>query len=52
VGVILFKLGVELALPVGSHRRITFSAPSGTYIFYCRIPGHRQGGMQGTIKIR
>ena len=45
------RLGVELALPVGSHRRITFTAPSGTYVFYCRIPGHRQGGMQGTIKV-
>lgn len=45
------QLGVELALPVGSHRRITFTAPSGTYTFYCRIPGHRQAGMQGTIKI-
>ncbi|TMD46038.1 MAG: hypothetical protein E6I86_13530 [Chloroflexi bacterium] len=45
------QLGVDLALPVGSHRRITFSAPSGTYTFYCRIPGHRQAGMQGTIKV-
>jgi plastocyanin len=45
------ELGVELDLPVGSHRRITLNAPSGTYIFYCRIPGHRQAGMQGTITI-
>jgi plastocyanin len=45
------RLGVELDLPVGSHRRITFSAPSGTYIFYCRIPGHRQAGMQGAIRV-
>jgi plastocyanin len=45
------QLGVELPLPVGSHRRITFTAPSGTYTFYCRIPGHRQAGMQGTIKV-
>jgi plastocyanin len=45
------QLGVELPLPVGSHRRITFTAPSGTYPFYCRIPGHRQAGMVGTITI-
>jgi plastocyanin len=45
------QLGVELPLPVGSHRRITFTAPSGTYTFYCRIPGHRQAGMQGTITV-
>ena len=45
------QLGIELPLPVGSHRRITFTAPSGTYTFYCRIPGHRQAGMLGTITI-
>jgi plastocyanin len=45
------QLGVELSLPVGSHRRITFTAPSGTYTYYCRIPGHRQAGMLGTITI-
>jgi plastocyanin len=45
------QLGVELPLPVGSHRRITFTAPSGTYTFYCRIPGHRQAGMVGTLTI-
>jgi plastocyanin len=45
------QLGVELRLPVGSHRRLTFTAAAGTYIFYCRIPGHRQAGMQGTIKV-
>jgi uncharacterized cupredoxin-like copper-binding protein len=45
------QLGVELHLPVGSHRRITFTAPPGTYTLYCRIPGHRQTGMQGTITL-
>jgi plastocyanin len=45
------QLGVELPLPVGSHRRITFTAPSGIYTFYCRIPGHRQAGMVGTITL-
>jgi plastocyanin len=45
------QLGVELPLPVGSHRRVTITAPSGTYTFYCRIPGHRQAGMQGTITL-
>ena len=45
------KLGVNLQVPVGSHRRITFSVPSGSYTFYCQIPGHRQAGMQGTITV-
>ena len=45
------RLGVDLKVPVGSHRRITISAPPGTYTFYCRIPGHAQAGMKGTITI-
>ena len=45
------KLGVDLTVPVGSHRRITISAPPGTYTFYCRIPGHAQAGMKGTLTI-
>jgi plastocyanin len=24
----------------------------GTYDFYCSIPGHRQAGMEGTLKVR
>ena len=45
------KLGVEIQMPIGGHRRFTFTAPPGTYTYYCRIPGHRQAGMQGTITI-
>jgi len=45
------RLGIDLKLPVGSHRRITISAPAGTYTFYCRIPGHAQAGMRGAITI-
>ena len=45
------KLGVDLTVPVGSHRRITVSGPPGSYTFYCRIPGHAQAGMKGTLTI-
>ncbi|HEX3630125.1 MAG TPA: cupredoxin domain-containing protein [Candidatus Dormibacteraeota bacterium] len=44
-------LGVNVAVPVGGHRQISFNAPPGTYTFYCAIPGHRQAGMQGTITV-
>jgi plastocyanin len=45
------RLDIDLKVPVGSHRRITVSAPAGTYIFYCRIPGHVQAGMKGSLTI-
>ncbi len=45
------QLGVDLQVPVGSHRRVTFTGPAGTYTFYCRIPGHTTAGMKGTITI-
>ena len=45
------SLGIDLKVPVGGHRRIAVSAPPGAYTFYCRIPGHAQAGMKGTITI-
>ena len=45
------QLHVNVAIPIGGHRDIHFSAPSGTYTFYCAIPGHRQAGMVGTITV-
>lgn len=46
------NLGIDLKVPVGSHRRIRLDAPAGTYTFYCRIPGHAQAGMKGTVTLR
>lgn len=46
------KLGIDLKVPVGSHRRIRLDAPAGTYTFYCRIPGHAQAGMKGTVTLQ
>jgi plastocyanin len=41
----------EVAVPVGGHRRTTFTASPGTYTYFCRIPGHRDAGMRGTLTI-
>ena len=44
------KLHVNLDVPVGGHRRITFDAAPGTYEFVCLI--HEQGGMKGTLVVK
>jgi plastocyanin len=41
----------EVAVPVGGHRRATFTASPGTYTYFCRIPGHRDAGMHGTLTV-
>lgn len=45
------ELGVDLAVPVGGDRQVTFDAEPGTYHFYCRIPGH-ETRMLGTLTVR
>lgn len=46
------ELGVDLKVPVGGERTISFNAPPGTYHYYCAVPGHREAGMQGTLTVR
>jgi hypothetical protein len=41
----------HLDVPVGGERRITFSAEPGSYEFYRWVPGHRQAGMVGTLRV-
>lgn len=35
----------------GGSRTLTVKLAPGTYVFYCTVPGHRQAGMQGTLKV-
>ncbi|HEY7891641.1 MAG TPA: plastocyanin/azurin family copper-binding protein [Solirubrobacteraceae bacterium] len=35
----------------GGSRKLTLRLKPGTYTFYCSIPGHRQAGMEGTLKV-
>lgn len=45
-------LGVDLGTPVRATRRVTFQARSGTYRFYCKVPGHAAAGMEGTLRVQ
>lgn len=42
---------VDMRIPVGATRRVTFTVPPGDYEFYCRIPGHKSAGMHGTLTV-
>lgn len=35
----------------GASKTLTLKLKPGTYTFYCSVPGHRQGGMQGTLTV-
>ncbi len=43
------ELDVDLYVPMGAERSVTFDAPPGEYRFYCGIPGHEAIGMHGTL---
>ena len=43
-------LGATPAFTNGT-RSVTLNLKPGTYTFYCSVPGHRQAGMEGTLKI-
>jgi len=36
---------------VGGAKTLTVTLQPGTYTFYCSVPGHRQAGMEGTLKV-
>jgi plastocyanin len=42
---------VNVDSPVGGVRRVALTLPPGSYRFYCRVPGHRQAGMVGTLRV-
>jgi len=42
-------LGLDLVVPTGGERRVSFSAAAGRYSYVCRIPGHAALGMRGTL---
>jgi plastocyanin len=36
----------------GGKSRVTATLRAGKYTFYCSVPGHREGGMVGTLTVR
>lgn len=36
----------------GGTKTLTLNLKPGTYTFYCSVPRHREGGMQGTLTVR
>ena len=36
----------------GGSKTLTLNLKPGTYTFYCSVPGHRDGGMKGTLTVR
>jgi plastocyanin len=36
---------------MGGTKSVSVNLKAGTYTFYCSVPGHRQGGMVGTLTV-
>ena len=36
----------------GETKEVTVTAPAGDYPFYCDVPGHKQEGMVGLLRVR
>jgi plastocyanin len=36
----------------GGVSEITADVKAGEYVFYCSVPGHREGGMEGTLTVK
>jgi plastocyanin len=49
---VIDELGVDSGpIAAGESVTVTINAPAGEYTFYCSVPGHRQAGMEGTLKL-
>jgi uncharacterized cupredoxin-like copper-binding protein len=36
----------------GGSKTLSLNLKAGTYKFYCSVPGHRMGGMEGTLTVQ
>ena len=46
------ELGVSDTIAESTTTLQLSNVKPGTYEFYCNIPGHREGGMEGTLTVR
>jgi mono/diheme cytochrome c family protein len=46
------ELGDGPVVSGGGVSRVSVNLRPGRYTFYCTVPGHREGGMQGTLTVR
>jgi plastocyanin len=37
---------------IGGTKTLTLNLKPGTYTYFCSVPGHREGGMQGTLTVK
>lgn len=45
-------LGKGEVVSNGGISRVSLDLRAGRYTFYCTVPGHREGGMEGTLTVR
>lgn len=48
---VIDELGLREVFEPNDTGTFSFQAEPGTYTFYCSIPGHRDAGMEGTLKV-
>jgi plastocyanin len=46
------ELGRTDLITGGESDTVTVDVQSGTYTYYCDVPGHREGGMEGTLTVK
>jgi uncharacterized cupredoxin-like copper-binding protein len=46
------KLKIWLDVLPGETKQVTVTAPAGDYPIYCDVPGHKQAGMVGLLRVR
>jgi plastocyanin len=45
------ELDIAVEVAPGESTEVTINAPSGEYAFICTVPGHKEAGMVGTLRV-